>query len=145
MNTELYETDYYSWTALQARLLKENRISEMDIKNLIEEITDMGNRHVDAVESLSIVLVTHLLKWQYQPDQRSSSWRGSIVNSRNRIKRILKKNPRIKGKIPEIYSDIYEDALSVAIAETGLKREVFPTENPWTFDEIMELDFFPNN
>ena len=145
MNTELYETDYYSWTALQARLLKENRISEMDIKNLIEEITDMGNRHVDAVESLSIVLVTHLLKWQYQPDQRSSSWRGSIVNSRNRIKRILKKNPGIKGKIPEIYSDIYEDALSVAIAETGLKREVFPTENPWTFDEIMELDFFPNN
>ena len=145
MNTELYETDYYSWTALQARLLKENRISEMDIKNLIEEITDMGNRHVDAVESLSIVLVTHLLKWQYQPDQRSNSWRGSIVNSRNRIKRILKKNPEIKGKIPEIYSDIYEDALSVAIAETGLKREVFPTENPWTFDEIMELDFFPNN
>ena len=105
----------------------------------------MGNRHVDVIESYTIVLVTHLLKWEYQSDQRSSSWRGSIVNSRNRIKRILKKNPGIKSKIPEIYADIYEDALSVAIAETGLKREVFPIENPWTFDEIIAFDFFPNN
>jgi hypothetical protein len=36
-----YEEDFYAWTAHNAKLLKEGKLSEIDVKNIAEEI--VGN------------------------------------------------------------------------------------------------------
>ncbi|WP_257292789.1 DUF29 domain-containing protein [Endozoicomonas sp. ONNA1] len=141
----LYERDPYSWAHQQAQLLREGKLNELDVLNLIEEVEDLGNSRSDAVESFFIVIITHLLKWQYQPEHRCSSWRGSINNGRRQIARKIKKNPGLKPKLDELYSDVYEDAAQTAVDETELARELFPKENPWTKEQVMDTDFWPED
>ncbi len=78
----LYQRDFYRWLTQQAALLSDGRLQELDVAHLLEEIEDMGRSEKAAIENSLIVLLIHLLKYRYQPDQRSSSWRGSIVEHR---------------------------------------------------------------
>jgi hypothetical protein len=52
--------------------LREGHLHELDIVNLLEEIEDMGRSARKAIKSNLIVLLSHLLKFQFQPEQRSS-------------------------------------------------------------------------
>ncbi len=82
-----YEADYFHWlhaTATQLRLALPSseglrRYAAIDWDNLIEELKDMGKREQRRRENNSIVLLLHLLKWQFQAERRSGSWQGSIV------------------------------------------------------------------
>ncbi|KJU85436.1 protein containing DUF29 [Candidatus Magnetobacterium bavaricum] len=38
----------------------------------------------------------HLLKWQYQPNRRSESWRATIDNQRTDIELLLADSPSLK-------------------------------------------------
>lgn len=141
----LYDSDYYSWSLEQAQLLREGKFGKLDMLNLIEEVEDLGSKYSDSIESYFIVILTHLLKWQYQPELQCGSWKGSIVNGRTRIRRILKKNPGLRPKLDELYSDVYEDALLKAIAETDLPKTLLPKVNPWTKEQVMDIDFWPED
>jgi hypothetical protein len=66
----LYEADFAAWADEMSVLLQQKRFAELDLVNLVEEIQDLGNRHRDALESNLIVLLMHLLKWQYQLSSR---------------------------------------------------------------------------
>ena len=41
----IYETDFYLWTQEQATLLREGRLDELDVPNLVEEIDSLGRSH----------------------------------------------------------------------------------------------------
>ena len=69
MKTNLYDKDYYLWLEETIQLLQEGRLTDLDIFNLIEEIKDMGRSEKNALESNLIVLLMHLLKWKYQPEE----------------------------------------------------------------------------
>lgn len=76
---------YYSWTQETAEKLRQGRFSEINIEYLIEEIEDMGKSERRELENRLAVLLGHLLKWQYQPDQRSHRWRGTVNIQRKTI------------------------------------------------------------
>ena len=63
---ELYEQDFYLWVEQAVKLLSENRLSELDRENLIEEIGDMGRSEKLSLESNLEVVLMHLLKYKYQ-------------------------------------------------------------------------------
>ncbi len=44
MNKLGYETDYYQWTQVMAKALRERDYSRIDWDNLIEEIEDLDNK-----------------------------------------------------------------------------------------------------
>lgn len=85
MTETLYEQDYYLWIEKTASLLRDGRLSELDIPNLLEEIEDMGSRQQQAVKSNLRVVIWHLLKYNYQPSRQSNSWRAIIREHRNRL------------------------------------------------------------
>jgi hypothetical protein len=58
----LYEQDFYLWTQTIVQNLKENKLNEIDISNLIEEIESMGRSEKRELKSRLIVLLMHLLK-----------------------------------------------------------------------------------
>ena len=68
-----YEEDFYLWTEEQARLLRSGEFSAIDAANIAEEIESMGRSDRRELKSRLIVLLTHLLKWRYQPEARSRS------------------------------------------------------------------------
>jgi len=140
----LYDTDFYDWTQIQAKILSEGRIQNLDIENLIEEIESMGRGEQRELENRLEVLLMHLLKWRYQPERRSVSWELTIKKQRNRIARHLKKNPSLQSKIEETQADAYEDAVFGTSRKTQLHIKAFPEQCPWTVGEVMDSDFWPD-
>jgi hypothetical protein len=96
------------------------------------------------LESRLIVLLLHLLKWQFQPNFRGNSWRLSIKEQRVKIARHLRKNSSLKALLDETIADSYGDALIGAERETGLPEQTFPTSCPWTFSQMMDDNFWPD-
>ena len=94
--SNLYEKDFYVWTQENVRLMRERKFSELDIENIAEEIEAMGKRDKRELISRLAVLLTHLLKWQYQADFRSKSWKSALVTHRVEIERLLKDSPGLK-------------------------------------------------
>lgn len=139
----LYEADYLKWIETTAQKLRVRDYSNIDWENLIEEIEDMGRSECRSLESNLVVVLTHLLKWQYQPDFRSGSWKGSIVEHRRRIRKAFKESPSLKPYLQEVFAECYLDAVELASAETELPIETFPGECPYTSTEVLDSNFLP--
>lgn len=142
---DLYEADYSRWLFENARLLREGRFSEADIENIAEELEDMGRSEKRAVASHLTVLLTHLLKWQYQPEHRSSSWRGSIYNARTSVEDLLRESPSLRNRVPELVTDRYRIARNNAIIETGLAEGALPLTCPYMPEQVLDPDYWPES
>jgi hypothetical protein len=137
----LYETDYLKWIETTVGKLRVQDYSNIDWDNLIEEIEDMGRSERRSLESNLIVVLTHLLKWQYQSQFRSGSWKGSIVKHRRRIREALKDSPSLKPYLEKVFAECYSDAVEQASAEIGLSVETFPQICPYTVVEVLDSNF----
>lgn len=119
----LYKADYLKWIETTVEKLRLRDYSNMDWENLIEEIEDMGRSERKSLKNNLIIVLTHLLKWQFQPDFRSASWKGSIVEYGRRIRKALKDSPSLKPYLQEVFVECYLDAVELASAETELPME----------------------
>jgi hypothetical protein len=115
----------------------------VDWENLIEEIEDMGRSERRSLESNLIVVLLHLLKWQYQSERRSGSWEGSIIEHRRHIKKALKESPSLKPYVGDIFIECYTEAVKQAKAETGLPLKTFPVQCPYELTEVIDDEFLP--
>ena len=60
----MYEQDYCLWLEKTASLLRDGRLHELDIPNLVEEIEDMGRSERRAVKSNLVVVRNALAQVQ---------------------------------------------------------------------------------
>lgn len=139
----LYEQDFYAWAREQAALLRAGKLAAADIEHIAEEIESMGKTEKRELVSRLTVLLLHLLKWQFQPSRRGASWEVTVINQRLDVADHLQDNPSLKAMLDEAISGAYERARNSAKAETGLPKESFPATCPWTFEQIMDADFWP--
>jgi len=140
----LYERDFCLWLEQQAALLRDGRFDELDLANLIEEIEAMARKDKKAIKSNLVVLLTHLLKHQFQPEQRSSGWRGSIVEHRQRLRDDFEESPSLRPHAAAVFARAYADARERASAETGLPLRTFPRSSPYTLEQTLDSKFLPD-
>lgn len=140
----LYDTDFYHWTQTMAAALRQGRWQELDPDNLAEEIESLGRSDKRALKHRLEVLLMHLLKWQYQPEKRSNSWRATIIEQRLRIIDLLNDSPSLKPYLEAEYANGYGNACKLAAAETGLEATAFPNQCPFTLKTIMREGFLPD-
>ena len=138
-----YDKDFYAWIQEQTALLRAGKLSELDTANLVEEIESMGKKERRELLSRIALLLAHLLKWKYQPSHSGTSWRLTIAEQRREIPKVLKDSPSLKRLIPEFLEEAYADARMMARDETGLPLAMFPEVCPWSFDEAMTVDYYP--
>jgi hypothetical protein len=137
----LYDRDYYLWLSNTAKLLKAKKFTQLDLENLIEEIESLGKSEKRAITSNLIVIILHLLKWRYQPEKRSHSWKSSLREHRRRIQSLLTDSPSLKNYLPEIFVDCFLAAKKQASDETGLSIVAFPEESPFSVTECLDENF----
>jgi hypothetical protein len=142
-NRQLYDQDFYAWANEQAGLLREGRLSEADIEHIAEEIESMGKSEKRELVSRLTILLLHLLKWQHQPAFRSPSWRLTLEEQRNQLEDHLADNPSLKSSLGETLVAAYRNAVLGAARETGKDRNVFPVACPWSLEQLMDPDFYP--
>ncbi|WP_133512332.1 DUF29 domain-containing protein [Candidatus Thiosymbion oneisti] len=143
MDNSLYDNDFYGWTKQQAELLRAGKLAYSDVSNIAEEIEDMGKNLKRELENRLKILFIHLLKWQYQPTYRGNSWRYSIEEERAELADHINDNPSLKFKLPEAMQRGYKYAVSGAAKETGLSKTTFPDTCPWSFEQTMDNESFP--
>jgi hypothetical protein len=141
--TTTYDTDFYAWTQEQADLLRQGQLGKLDIEHLIEEIEDMGMSQRRALSSRLQVLISHLLKWHYQPDKRSPSWEAAIHIQRSEIVDLLADNPSLRPQLNAFIERAYPKARQAARGETRLPLETFPLVCPYAPEQLLDTDFFP--
>ncbi|MEH2372503.1 DUF29 domain-containing protein [Nostoc sp.] len=141
--SSLYEQDFYLWIQTTAELLKQGRLTELDLENLIDEIETIGRSEKKALRSNLEVMLMHLLKYKYQAEKRSGSWRATIREHRKRLRQALEESPSLKPYFDEVFGLCYDEARLLAADETELHPAIFPEQSPFTPEQALDPDFLP--
>ncbi len=148
LSSYLYDQDYCLWLETTAKLLRDaysersyRQLEYLDFEHLIEEIEDMEKDKRREIKNRLIVLLMHLLKYQYQPKKCSSSWVWTIWEQFYQIESLLADSPSLKPYYLEIFSDCYLKAVRAASTETKLPINSFPTESPFLPENLTDPDF----
>lgn len=150
--TTEYERDFDAWIQQHITLLKQGRVNEIDVEHLILELEDMGKNNFRELESRLIVLIAHLLKWQFQLKQLverwqefdGRSWRKTIIEQRLQIRKQLENVPSLKSRFQDTVTAAYPYAVELATDETGLSETTFPNECPYTLEQLLDKTFYPD-
>lgn len=137
-----YEQDLAAWAMEQARLLRDGHFSALDIENIAEEIESLSRSEHRELRSRLAVLLQHILRWTYQPNERSRSWSLTVGTQRESIGELLGESPSLRPTLPEVLTLAYKKGRREALQETGLYH--LPESCPWTIEQILSPDFLPD-
>jgi len=149
----LYQTDYSAWAKRQAELLHAGRFAELDIEHLLEELSDMSKSDRRELESRLLVLLAHLLKWEYHYQSLANrwrefdgrSWRATIVEQRKQLAMLLRQSPGLKSVLTETIATVYPDAVDLACKETRLPPATFPVQCPYQAAPLLDNEYYPGS
>jgi hypothetical protein len=103
----------------------------------------LGRKERQELRNRLGILLGHLLKWQFQSEYRSNSWRGTIREQRAQINLLIKDSPSLKPYLQEALQDAYELGTALAIQETQLAEDTFPENCPYSLADTLEASFLP--
>ncbi|YAF94439.1 MAG: DUF29 domain-containing protein [Nodularia sp. CChRGM 3473] len=143
MLQNLYDQDFYAWVEQTTEILKSQHWDKLDLEHLIEEVVDLGKSQQRALQSALRLVLSHLLKWKYQPERRSHSWQVTITRERLNLDELMQESPSLRRFLndDEWINTTYQRARREAIVETNVEDNNFPIVCPFTVDEILDLDF----
>jgi hypothetical protein len=90
------------------------------------------------------ILSSHLLKWKFQKERRGKSWLLTVKCQRLQINDLLEESPSLKHQIESKLDRAYIEAKLIASKETGIDIEIFPEICPFTLEECLNDEFFPD-
>lgn len=139
----LYNIDSDRWLESTIQLLKEKRLEELELDNLIEELELLGFRDKLTVESLLEQVIRHLLLleyWQAELQNNSNHWQAEINGFKSQLQDYLTTN--LRNHLNENLLKIYQKALKYVKQKTGFSVE-FPKDCPYTLEQLLEPDWLP--
>ncbi len=148
---DLYERDFYAWTRIQAKILRDRASDNLDWDHIAEEIESMGNSAASELRNRLITILEHLLKLQYsRQNDPIFGWMRTLNTQRNSLESLFEQNPsmrrRLSEKIAKAYGKARKDALlSFQEHESGVYNEIkaeIPEACPFTETQILDEDFY---
>ena len=146
MKSDLYEQDYYLWIEETRSLLENHQFSDLDLDNLIEEISDMGKSQRQSLKSYLTRLLEHLLKlvyWQSELEYNQRGWKNEIRNFRLQIKQIIEDSPSLKPYLSEIFLPCYQNARKLFLDLSGMAENLVSLAPICTIEQALNEDWFP--
>lgn len=141
----LYEKDYYLWLKTTLSQLQKKDLAGLDWEHLIEEIEVLGNEQKHKVESYLRQLLIDLLLISYWERERSvcsRGWKVEIRNFRDELELRLQ-SKTLDNYLLAQFDKIYTKARKTAIDKTGLPSETFPIKCPFTWEQVLDSEYFP--
>ncbi|XHR85025.1 MAG: DUF29 domain-containing protein [Gloeotrichia echinulata GP01] len=142
----LYSQDFYQWIQTTIQNIRNRELNSLDWENLLEELEDLGNEQKHQLENRLLVLFEHLLKltyWHQERNYNSRGWKGTIIEQRKQLKKLLKRNPSLKPYLLEVFAEAYQDARDITIVKTGIEPEIFPLEPIVTPEQALDENWLP--
>jgi hypothetical protein len=142
----LYDTDYNLWVLETVKKLNDGDFENIDLENLIEEVSDLGRRDRRKIENLLMRLIEHLLKlgyWESEREKNQGHWKGEIRNFRKQIKKELKVSPSLKRYLEEIFEESYQDSREIVSDKSQLPLNTFPEKPITSLEQILDENWLP--
>jgi hypothetical protein len=142
---ELYEMDEYLWLQETIKLLKIRNLAELDLDNLIEELESLGRNDFNKVRSLLRQIIIHLLLLEYWPQEYERNhrhWEGEIITFRDDLNHNL--TTSLKNKLILDLEEVYQVSLKVVVKKTGLSKNLFSSNCPYSLEQLLEDDWYPS-
>lgn len=139
----LYDTDFNLWIEQTVNQLKNGDLQDLDRENLIDEIESMGRRDKREIKSRLMILLIQLLKRQYQPEEQTENWISVVNTQRGEIELILEDSPSLHPYLKENLPECYQTAVRDASKETSLPKNTFPLDCPFSPEQVLDADYFP--
>lgn len=144
-----YEGDFYAWTIDQAaairRMAELRPNEEVDWENVAEEIESLGRNELDTVYSHLEAVIEHLLKLSYAPAANPrADWEVTVGKTRAQLRRKL--TATLRRKLRDEFSSAWVRGRVYAgkgLSRDGLSVADLPAECPWTFEQLLDEDFWP--
>lgn len=143
MTLSTYNTDFNAWAQAQAAALRAKDWAQLDLEHLAGEVEELRKTERRAVRSQLRLILSHLLKWVYQPSKRTESWRSTITNGRVLVEDDLEENASLAGGVDALAARSYPRARQDAAKDTGLPLATFPEVCPWPVAQVLDADFWP--
>jgi hypothetical protein len=124
--------------------IEDGEINEA-LEGLNELIESMSKIALREAKSHLVIIMLHVLKWKYQPQKRSGSWRRSIINARAEIEDVKEETPSTTNqKIKDIWGKAFKLAINEAITEMGMSDKEAKRFNPepLTWKEVFEDEYY---
>lgn len=143
-----YDSDFHLWTQEQAAVLRQaaqDRVnSPLDWFNLAEEIESMGRSERHEIRRRLTVLIEHLLKLRYSPDEAPrGGWRRTVMTQRCEILAVIKDSPSLRDWPAQILDEAWRAARRQAASDDSVRG--LPDACPFDLDEtILNEDAFPD-
>jgi hypothetical protein len=137
-----YTEDHLDWLDHMMRLV-EQASPELVQHGLVDYLEEMSSGQRHAIKSYFVVLILHLLKFKYQPEKATRSWKLSVDDARDELDDIASENKkRFKTVFLEILNNprLYQKARRKAENETGLL--FLPKENPFNWDQLFDQNYY---
>jgi len=144
-----YEEDFHRWCLEQAQALRAlsamraNLAVPLDLEHLAEEIESLGKSQERELFSRYVVILVHLLKWRFQPERRTRSWRSTLLVQRDELESLYRFSPGLKALRQATLEEAYPVARKRAARGTRLPLPTFPETCPFSIDEIEDPEFLP--
>ena len=101
----------------------------------------MGKQQRQELENRLAILLGHFLRWDYQPDRRSKSWKATIREQRRAAQKLIKQNLSLKPYLQEAIADAYESGLDLVVRETPLDYPELPQACAYTLAQLFDPEF----
>jgi hypothetical protein len=137
------QPDVLIWSDTQIALLRAGEFDQLDLEGVIAELELQVQEDKDEVSARLRGLMTNLLKYEFRPHRRLPHWGSLILEHRYEILAILKQMPSLRSQIDRYVALGYHKAVKAAAREAHMPPAIFPQENPYTVDQILDEDFFP--
>ncbi len=142
----LYDMDYQLWVEQTVAQLKTQDFSNLDLKNLIEELESLGRSEKHAISSYLMRLCEHLLKIQYWESEREPCWRGwksEVRNFRLQIQEELDASPSLKPFLRDIFIKQYGNGRKLFLDASDLSEKLIPEAPQFTLEQALDEDWLP--
>lgn len=136
-----YAADIVAWADAQAQALRTRSANMLDWDNLAAEVEGLVASEKREVRTRLALIMHHMLKWQYQPELRSRSWRLTLQVQRRDLSALMEDSPSLRSFALEVLDTSYRHGRDDAELETGLLS--LPMACPWSLDQVLDQRFLP--
>lgn len=146
LHTNLYDSDYHLWVEETVRRLEAKDFDNIDLVNLIEEVSDLSRRQKKKLKNLLIKLFEHLLKlkcWKAERINNKGHWEGEILNFRQQINDELQDSPSLEPYLSEILIECFQKGRALASKRSQLPLETFPDSPIGDMEQVLDEDWLP--
>lgn len=134
-----YNTDYYKWIKEQVELLQQKRFDELDLDNVIEELSDNARMEWINLVNATRTLIVNLLKWEYFIDERTSDVVYNISRERIEICDLISDSPSLTVDSDKL-QDIYESAKRLF---NVVESQPIPDNCKYTWNQLIDTNYYP--